>query len=73
MVLSHLLCCTHCKPVCSWLRKWQVFLSSVANDDAFADRVAHLANKWCAISQLLVYNVAAILIFSINSYVYRID
>jgi hypothetical protein len=58
---------------CSWLHKWQVFLSSVANDDDFADRVAHLANKWCAISQLVMYNVAAILIFAVNSYVYRID
>ncbi|WIA38828.1 hypothetical protein OEZ86_002108 [Tetradesmus obliquus] len=60
-------------PPTSWLRKWHVFLSSVANDDAFADRVAHLANKWCAISQLLMYNVAAILIFAINSWVYRIE
>jgi hypothetical protein len=50
-----------------------VFLSSVANDDDFADRVAHLANKWCAITQLVMYNVAAILIFAVNSYVYRND
>jgi hypothetical protein len=66
--MSHLcvVCCT-----CSWSRKWHVFLSSVATDNDFADRVAHLANKWCAISQLVIYNMAAILIFSVNSYVYR--
>jgi hypothetical protein len=50
-----------------------LFLDSIASDDAFADRVAHVCNKWCAISQLLMYNVAVILIFVVNSKLYRID
>jgi hypothetical protein len=32
-----------------------------------------LRGQGCSISQLVIYNVAAILIFSVNSYVYRKD
>eukprot|EP00775_Hariotina_reticulata_P002927 gene2927-3213_t len=42
-------------------------MESVHKDDAFADRLAHQANKWCAIIQMLLYNLAAILIFTVNS------
>lgn len=45
-------------------------METVVADDAFADRVGHLANKWCAISQLAMYNIAAVLIFTINSVLY---
>jgi hypothetical protein len=48
-------------------------MESIYADDAFADRVAHRVNKWCAITQLVAYNVAVILIFSLNSVIYRID
>lgn len=56
-----------------WRQKWEVFMEMIASDDAFADRVAHLCNKWCAITQLVMYNIAAVLIFSLNSWLYRND
>lgn len=50
-----------------------MFLESFGSDDAFADRVAHLANKWCAIVQLLMYNAAAIMVFVINSQLFHVE
>ncbi|KAF8059117.1 hypothetical protein HT031_005289 [Scenedesmus sp. PABB004] len=49
------------------LRQLHIYLDSVWSDDAFADRAAHLANKWCGIVQFVAYNVAATLIFVVNA------
>lgn len=49
-----------------------LFLSAIYSDEGFADRIAHKCNKWCAITQWVAYNAAAILIFAVNSYVYRV-
>jgi hypothetical protein len=55
------------------LQRGRLFLESIYSDDAFADRAAHKLNKWCAIIQWVAYNLAAILIFAINSHLYRVN
>jgi len=72
--------CVSCVCVVCWqcvcdrhLQQVQFFLEAIYNDEGFADRVAHQCNKWCAITQWIMYNTAAILIFAVNSQVYRVD
>jgi hypothetical protein len=55
-----------CCPCSTWWQRCRMFLEHLAADEAYADRAAHLANKWCAIVQLFGYNAAAVLIFALS-------
>jgi hypothetical protein len=50
-----------------------LFLEAIYSDEGFADRVAHKCNKWCAVTQWVAYNLAAILIFAVNAQVYKVE
>jgi hypothetical protein len=59
--------------LCRLSQRAHLFLEAIYSDEGFADRVAHKCNKWCAITQWIMYNTAAVLIFVVNSYVYRVQ
>ena len=48
-------------------------MDAIYDDDAFADRAAHQVNKWAAITQWIAYNLAGILIFTVNSIVHKVE
>ena len=55
---------------CRWRLRLDVMRAAIADNPEYADHVAHKFNKWCAISMFVMYNSAAILIFSINTVVW---
>lgn len=60
-------------PVCRLRQHIVLFLEAIYSDEGFADRVAHKCNKWCAVTQWVAYNLAAILIFAVNAQVYKVE
>jgi len=66
-VICHLLWASRCDRL---FRHINLFLEAVHRDDDFADSLAHSLNKWCAILQMVLYNLAAVLIFTVNHHLY---
>jgi hypothetical protein len=49
----------------------KVMRRAIADSPEYADHMGHMLNKWCAIIMFTMYNIAAILIFTINYALYH--
>lgn len=60
--------CNHAPPRSHrWRRRYDLMLESIWEDPVYADNIAHQLNKWAALVQFLLYNLAVVVIFGVNA------